>query len=88
MKVILPICVLLLIGCITSPVNSDDCIRKVYVKYTVYHPTICPGWEHIVINGEQYYYYTTEVKTRRNTAYTYCDDLELYQHPVYVESCN
>ena len=88
MKFILLLCVLLLIGCITSPVNSDDCIRKVYVNYTVYQPTICPGWELIVINGSNYYYYTTEGKPSKNPAYTHCDDFELYQHPVYIESCN
>lgn len=87
MKFILSICVLLLLGCITSPVNSDDCIRKVYVNYTVYQPTICHGWEHIVINGS-HYYYTTELKPGINPAYTQCDEFELYQHPVYVESCN
>lgn len=83
---ILSICVLLLIGCITSPINSDGCIRKVYVNYTEHHTTICPESEHIVINGSQYYY-TTVGKPGVNPAYTHCDDFELYQLPVYLESC-
>lgn len=47
---------LLLIGCITSPINSDDCIRTVYVKYTVAQPIMCSYLEYIDFDGSNYYY--------------------------------
>lgn len=92
MKFILSLllCVLLL-GCITSPLNSDDCIRTVYVKYTVSQPIMCSGWEYIDIDGSNYYY-TMELKHGIYPFYTKCDDFVRYQHwikvdTVYVETC-